>query len=258
MTENIVLIGVLFLGGFVGLLLGLTLQLPKSQSLKTVVAVIGAALGATPVAFMQGLAYEKWMYPVGLVVGLLWMRVISARTVIARMPERSERLAWYIAWVDTAAVIIVTAVVVLSATFIHTQSSAAAVADFGWVARKEMPCRWAWIYLGRFSPAKKQYELPEGFRYADNSRMRNPVPNSGDEIVLTAEHALIISNYASADASHKCDSILEPPWGYRPETAIQFEAGTLRAGMHVLVNQTTLMPSPEAEPTYVWTLVGPK
>jgi hypothetical protein len=252
------MIGVLFLGGFVGLLLGLTLQIPKSQSLKTVVAIIGAALGATPVAFMQGLAYEKWMYPVGLVVGLLWIRVISARSLLATMPEQSDRVAWYLAWADTAAVIIVTAVVVLSATFVHTQSSAATVPDIGWITRQDLPCRWAWIYLGRYSPAKQQYELPEGFRYADNSRLRTPIPNSGDEIVLTSERRLIISNYASAEASQKCDSITEPPWEYSPKTANQFEAGTLKAGMHVLVNQTTLMPSPGAEPTYVWTLIGPK
>src|SRR4051812_36718268 len=118
MTENIVLLGVLFLGGFVGLLLGLTLQLPKTPNLKFAMGIIGAALGGAPVLFMQGLEHQKWMYPIGLVVGLLWIRVLGARSVVGKRPKKSERLAWYIAWADTLAVLVVTAIVVLSATFI--------------------------------------------------------------------------------------------------------------------------------------------
>jgi hypothetical protein len=45
MTENIILLGVLFLGGFVGLILGLVLRIPNSPSLKLGVGIIGAALG---------------------------------------------------------------------------------------------------------------------------------------------------------------------------------------------------------------------
>jgi hypothetical protein len=121
-----------------------------------------------------------------------------------------------------------------------------------------MPCRWAWVYLGRYSPSKTRYELPEGFRFADHSRLRSPVPSVGDEISLTQETTLIITNYASVEDAHKCDLILDPPWLYRPETARQFEAGKLPAGSLVVVNQVTLMPSPEADPAYVWALVGPE
>ena len=98
MVENITLTGVLFLGGFVGLLLGLTLQISSNPNLKIAMATIGAALSGTPIVFMRGLGHEKWMYPIGLVVGLLWVRVLHARTIVSQRPKKSERVAWYIAW----------------------------------------------------------------------------------------------------------------------------------------------------------------
>lgn len=126
------------------------------------------------------------------------------------------------------------------------------------VSRAEMPCRWAWIYLGKYSPSHGAYVLPPAFRFADGRGPASPFPGAGDRIVLTADKTLLVRGYAEAAAGTKCDRILDPPWEYRPETAKAFEAGMLKRGSELAVNQVTFMPGPSADPTYVWALVGPE
>lgn len=118
MSTNIILLGVLFLGGFVGFLLGLVVLSTEKLSLKLAVSVVGSALGGAPVLFMGELSHEKWMYPIGLVVGFLWVRLISARQAIGRRPKSADRPNWLIAWLDTIGILLVTTGVVLASAFI--------------------------------------------------------------------------------------------------------------------------------------------
>jgi hypothetical protein len=113
MQTNIVLLGVVFLGGFVGFILGLTLQLPKTLNLKVAVSLIAAALGGAPLLFMRGLGFEKWMYPIGLVMGLLWTRIISARFSSASRSRQTQLFAW----LDMVAIAVITLVVIVCAAF---------------------------------------------------------------------------------------------------------------------------------------------
>jgi hypothetical protein len=77
-------VGVLVLGGFVGFLLGLGLFRSKNVTLKGVITIVGAALGGAPVLFMNGVGRDKWMYPIGLVIGLVWNRMFEARSASQR------------------------------------------------------------------------------------------------------------------------------------------------------------------------------
>lgn len=110
LQTTITLLGVFFLGGFVGFLLSLAINFSLNVNLKVISALIGAALGGAPVLFMQGLGFEKWMYPIGLVIGFLWIRVVRAREI--KSPN-SPRLAL----IDTIFILLFTFVVILCATF---------------------------------------------------------------------------------------------------------------------------------------------
>ena len=255
MNTNIVLLGVLFLGGFVGLLLGLVVQFTKNISLKLAAAVIGAALGGAPILFMTGLRHEKWMYPIGLVLGFLWVRLITARQVIARRPRKVERTGWLIGWLDTVAIVVVTGGIVIAAAFV-TDS---ATEDIRTVTREEMPCRWAWVFLGRYShKGDGGYEVGGWFKPAQIQNFPSPTPKPGNDIVLTAPRELLITGFGTLPKDQKCgDNIFDPPWGDRPSTHNSYVAGKLPANIRVHVNQVQLMPFETAEPTYVWALIGP-
>ncbi len=72
MTE---LIGVICLGLFVGLLLGLGIGHTR-VTVRTALTLLGAALGGAPIAFL-GSATAKWLYPTGLLAGLLSARLFA-------------------------------------------------------------------------------------------------------------------------------------------------------------------------------------
>ncbi len=126
------------------------------------------------------------------------------------------------------------------------------------VTRSDMPCRWAWVYLGKYSPQKNGYLFPPAFRFVDGRGPSSPFPNVGDQIAITTDKTLIVTGYGSAAKEQQCASMLDPPWGYSPQTASKFEAGTLKKDSEVAVNMVTLMPKSGTEPTYVWALVGPE
>ena len=126
------------------------------------------------------------------------------------------------------------------------------------VSRADMPCRWAWVYLGKYSHFKGEYLMPPAFRFSQPKGPASPFPKTGDRIIFTADKTLLVTGYANAKPDAKCAKILSPPWGYHPETSKKYEAGTLKRDTEVAVNQVTLMPEPAAEPTYVWALVGPE
>jgi hypothetical protein len=116
MDKNIVLLGVFFLGGFVGFILGGALRLPQSISVKAGLSILGAALGGVPIAFMGGLTYEKWMYPIGLVFGLLWVRVVGVRHF--KLTGSGERKGIMMAWLDVIAILSATLVIIIITAFL--------------------------------------------------------------------------------------------------------------------------------------------
>jgi len=69
-------LGVIALGSFVGVLLAIGL-LRSGPTLKTVLTVIGAALGGAPVLFLSGTA-EKWLYPIALLIAFCIGATIQA------------------------------------------------------------------------------------------------------------------------------------------------------------------------------------
>jgi hypothetical protein len=108
--ATIVLLGVLFLGMFVGFILGMTLFSSNSLTLKIASSVVSAALAGAPVAFMSGLTFERWMYPIGLVLGLAWVRMFSIRTQKASRSSQTRLFAW----LDMLAIIGATLVVIVT------------------------------------------------------------------------------------------------------------------------------------------------
>lgn len=120
-----------------------------------------------------------------------------------------------------------------------------------------LPCRWAWVFLGKYSHSRGAYVLPPSFKFANKSGPTSPFPSEGDEIVLVAEKTAHITGYASTPEGTKCNGMLNPPTGYRPETAKQYEAGKIPGNTQVTVNKIAYLPNPKYEPTYVWALVGP-
>src|SRR5205823_4074833 len=62
-------------------------------TLRAVLTVLGAALGGVPVAFIAA-SEHRWLYPVGLLMGFLWVRAVSIWKTIAEpahSPERPRR-----------------------------------------------------------------------------------------------------------------------------------------------------------------------
>lgn len=68
-------LGVTCLGGLVGFLLAWGLVASK-PTLKAIITVIGAGMGGAPVAFLAATGH-RWLYPIGLLVGFLWVRAGS-------------------------------------------------------------------------------------------------------------------------------------------------------------------------------------
>jgi len=73
-------VGVYCLGLFVGYLLALGLAHSK-PTLRLVLTVLGAAVGGVPIAFLAQ-AGSKWVYPIGLLFGFLFFRLISAHAYL--------------------------------------------------------------------------------------------------------------------------------------------------------------------------------
>jgi hypothetical protein len=111
---NITLLGVFCMGGFVGFILGWILLSTTNLTVKVGAAVISAALAGAPVIFMDGLAFQRWMYPIGLVLGLAWTRIFSARVHSNHRSRRARTLAW----LDIAAIVGATLVVLVCAAFV--------------------------------------------------------------------------------------------------------------------------------------------
>jgi hypothetical protein len=130
-SLNITLLGVLSLGVFVGFILCLTLISSTNLTVKITASVISAALGGGPVVFMHGLTFEKWMYPIGLLLGLAWTRMISARN-----QSQGLGLVRLYAWLDILAIAGATLVIFVCATFVkfdpvHVKSQIANQAGSG-------------------------------------------------------------------------------------------------------------------------------
>jgi hypothetical protein len=105
---TITVIGLFFLGCFFGFLTSLAVDFASNVNLKVISALSSAAAAGGLVFFIRGLAFEKWMYPIGLVIGFLSVRIVRAR--------HSESTSWAkLAWVDTILILIFTGVVIFCA-----------------------------------------------------------------------------------------------------------------------------------------------
>ncbi|CAK8718621.1 hypothetical protein LDFHOB_08015 [Candidatus Electronema aureum] len=98
-------LGILFLGLFTGGLLGLGLSNTKAN-LRAVITAIGAGLGSGPLLFIKSSGNAIWSYPIGLVMGMLWLRLLYARDECSDNRRRLSYRIW--AWIDIFVIISVT------------------------------------------------------------------------------------------------------------------------------------------------------
>jgi hypothetical protein len=82
-------LGVICLGALVGFLLGIGLASSR-HTLRAVLTILGAALGGAPVAFIAA-SEHRWLYPVGLLLGFLWVRTASLwKTISTALSSRGS------------------------------------------------------------------------------------------------------------------------------------------------------------------------
>ena len=105
---TITLIGNFFLGCFFGFLTSLAVEFSSNVYLKVTSALVCALLAGVLVFFVPGSAVQKWMYPIGLVIGFLPVRIVRAKN-----SESSYRVKHV--WVDTILILIFTSVVIFCA-----------------------------------------------------------------------------------------------------------------------------------------------
>jgi peptidoglycan/LPS O-acetylase OafA/YrhL len=99
-----------FFGLFVGFLLVNALYNSKKIRLRATITLIGAALGGVPIFFINGLSYARWMYPIGLVLGMLPVSIVGAQT---KGPNVQNLIIWF----DLVVIGAVTGSVIACATF---------------------------------------------------------------------------------------------------------------------------------------------
>src|SRR5262245_24883557 len=81
------LIGIFFLGCFFGFLTSLAVDFASNANLKVISAFVCALLAGALVFFIPGLAVQKWMYPIGLVIGFLPIRIVRAKSTVFVLGE---------------------------------------------------------------------------------------------------------------------------------------------------------------------------
>lgn len=253
---NILAIGALCVGVIVGGLLGKFWSRTSKTAIKSVLAIFGVLFTGAPVAFLSDLGVERGFYPVGATIGILWHLVGADLRKVSHGQRQAGKPAWRVAMLKVLAVASFTFIMVAMA-FVHTT-----VVDGNKdslnpakTSPMVMPCRLVWIHLGRYSNARQKYVATPAFHYKDQTSMRGPIPEIDDRIVLTEARNLIVTGFKKADASKKCNRMLEPPTNYRPETASDFIAGRALPGHEFLINDLSYLPDRGAEPTYVWASV---
>jgi hypothetical protein len=110
---TITVIGLFFLGCFFGFLASLAVNFSSNVNLKVINASICGLLTGALVFLVPGSAVQKWMYPIGLVIGFLSVRIVAVRN--------SECSYWVKhVWVETILTLIFTSVVIFCATLATT------------------------------------------------------------------------------------------------------------------------------------------
>lgn len=252
---NIFAIGALCVGVIVGGLLGKFWSKTSKTAIKTAIALFGVLFAGAPAAFLNDLGVERWFYPVGAIIGILWNLIGADLKKVSQAQRRAGKASWWVSMFKVIAVAGAT-IFLLSIALLHPTTP-----EHDDTGRKTalsplvMPCRLVWIYLGRYSNASQQYLAAPAFHYKDQASMRGPIPRLDDRIVLTEARNLIVPGFKSAEASKKCNRMLEPPTNYRPETASDFVAGRALPGHELLINELSYLPDRKAEPTYVWASV---
>lgn len=253
---NIFAIAALCVGVIVGGLLGRFWSKTSRTAIKSALAVFGVLFTGAPVAFLSDLGVERWFYPVGATIGILWYLVGADLRKVSQGQRQAGKAAWRVALTKVLAVATFTLIMATMA-FVHTSivNGSKGSLNLAKTSPLVMPCRLVWIYLGRYSNARQQYVAAPAFHYKDQSSMRGPIPQLDDRIVLTEVRNLIVPGFKGAEASKKCNRMLEPPANYRPETASDFIAGRALPGHEFLINDLVYLPDRGAEPTYVWASV---
>ena len=246
------LLGVLAYGALCGYVLGVAWKKIKTPKIKTAATLIGAFSTGIPIAFVEGLGDEKLLYPIGLVVGFFWSGVAEDLRVIARGRKQVGAAAWHLAVVKSTLVLGGTLGILLLG---FTRPDGRRGDEVAALQQSEMPCRLAWVFLGRYSSARRGYEIAPHFRYPDGVMQRGAVPEIGDKIVVVAPRNLIVTGYGLASEGDRCNRMLTPPFGYRPETDAEYVAGKINPPKLVVVNRIEFLPSADADPTYVWALI---
>jgi hypothetical protein len=109
----ITVIGLFFLGCFFGFLASLAVNFSSNVNLKVISASICGLLTGALVFLVPGSAVQKWMYPIGLVIGFLSVTIVGVRN------SESSYSAKH-AWVDTILILIFTSVVIFCAILATT------------------------------------------------------------------------------------------------------------------------------------------
>jgi len=119
LPEVAALAGGLFVGLVVGTALGAGLATSR-PALKLTLTAIGAAAGGAS-AIVPSDSPARWMYPIGLLLGIMWLRVPDARRILAAYhsrPAKGRAIDAAFASLDLFVIALATIVAVLYATFV--------------------------------------------------------------------------------------------------------------------------------------------
>ena len=101
--QKITATGILCLGILVGLIAALALFRARSVGLKIASGVLGLMLTGAPISFLPSGAWLRFVYPIGLLLGVLALRLIRSRLEFATDRETRRRFAL----IDTVAIVVI-------------------------------------------------------------------------------------------------------------------------------------------------------
>lgn len=121
----------------------------------------------------------------------------------------------------------------------------------------DFPCRWAWVYLGKYNEVKRAWEQVY-FRNDDRGETALRFPNAGEWIVLTKERHLLVDGYLNAASEEKCKNMEKVPKYYNTGNAALYETGKVAPeGSLVKVAEVEqLPPVPNPDVIFLWARIG--
>ena len=101
--QAITAAGIFCLGLIVGLIAGLVLFKAKSVGLKFAAGVVSLMLSGLPIAFLPGGSWLRFVYPIGLLMGVLSLRLINSRVDLPPDPGTRRTMAI----IDSIAIVVI-------------------------------------------------------------------------------------------------------------------------------------------------------